>query len=262
VIGEAEYYKNTGGDWAYYVESDQGTLDILQQAADMRQFYPTGLIANAQFTGQEDFQGIPANHFTIDQTDLQAGRDTGPNGYKIEKTQGDLYLSQTGNYLLHFHLKLTGNVGRVSGSNNYVAGVDESTEDLSSINQLTEIAVPADFLALKLDLNLGVPLPAGSTFSGVIRYTQGLGLDYYGYHASVTTDDFLAFYKNLAPANGWTVTHIGEVANHYLCDTQVCVMLNKGTEQFIVGTDQLDAATGKNLTILVDYDHQHRYHAK
>jgi hypothetical protein len=131
---------------------------------------------------------------------------------------------------------------------------------LSSINQLKEIAVPADFLALKLDLDLGLPLPAGTTLTGVIRYAQGLGVDSYGYHASVSSNDFLAFYNNLAPTNGWTVAHIGRVANHYVGDTQVCVILKKGDAQVIVFTQDLQAAAGKNLTILADYDRQHVYH--
>ena len=79
----------------------------------------------------------------------------------------------------------------------------------------------------------------------------------------MSNDEFLEFYKNLAPTNGWTVSHIGEVANHYVCDSQVCVILKKGDAQIILFTSDYQDTTGKNhRAIHADYDRLHVYHPK
>jgi hypothetical protein len=150
----------------------------------------------------------------------------------------------------------------VTGSADYSPGVHEITEDLSSINQLKDIAVPGDFLALKLELDLGLPLPTDATLVGIVRYKEGLSIDYY-YSTSVSNDEFLEFYKNLAPTNGWVVSYIGEVAAHYICDSQACVILKKGNAQIILYHDEHQDPTGKNYSIIgADYDKLHVYHPK
>jgi hypothetical protein len=73
----------------------------------------------------------------------------------------------------------------------------------------------------------------------------------YFYSATVSTDKFLEFYKNLAPTDGWTVSHIGKVANHPYCLNQDCVMMKKGDAQIIL----FDDGGG----IKVDYDRDHEY---
>ena len=155
---------------------------------------------SARFVSQEDFHAIPANHFEFDQTDFTAYGIPGENGYKIDTAQGDFYLAQDGNYVLYFHSKVTGNVYLNREDLNYVQGVEEITKELSSINQLKEIALPVDYPALEVDL--GLPLPADTKLVSLDHYPPGQGGNIYSFKTSVSNDEFLLFYKNLAPTNG------------------------------------------------------------
>jgi hypothetical protein len=231
------YEKNSNENfWNISMEPDPTDVDFwLQSPADMREGYPMYLVNSAQFVGQEDFQGIPANHFTFDQTDLSEQSD--PTGtYKIEKAQGDLYLSQDGNYLLQFHLKQTGNVYSPAGSSGYVHGVREFTEELSSINQLTEITLPPDYLALKLELDPGLPVPAGAALHALNHSNDGRKYTLYDYFmpATVSKSDFLEFYQNLLQTNGWTVSQVGGKTKYDYCQTLDCVVLKKGNAQAVL----------------------------
>jgi hypothetical protein len=225
------YEKNYNQDfWVVSLEPEPSDVDFyFRNAADSREGYPKYLVLSAQFAGHEDFQGIPANHFTFAETDLSEQSD--PTGtYKIKDAQGDLYLAQDGNYLLRFHVKLTGNVYSPGGSPGYISGVHEVTEELSSIDQLKDITLPKDFLALKLELDPGLPAPAGSRLHAITHANVGADYDLYNYFipASVSKDDFLGFYRNLAPTNGWTVTQVGGITNDETCQTGDCVILEKG----------------------------------
>jgi hypothetical protein len=237
LIGGRLYEKNYNENfWNVSLEPDPQDIDYyLQGAADMRKVYETDLgVISAKFAGREDFQGIPANHFTFDQTDLTGGSDP-TSTYKIEKASGDLYLAQDGNYLLRYHIKVTGNVYPSSGPG-YSSGVREFTEDLSSINQLTEIALPAEYLALKLELDLGLPAPAGTKLHAFNHSNDGRRYTLYDYFmpVSVSTDDFLEFYRNLAPTNGWTVAQVGGKTSYDYCKGLECVILKKGNAQAVL----------------------------
>jgi hypothetical protein len=237
LIGGRLYEKNYNENfWNVSPEPDPKDIDYyLQSPADMRWVYQTNFGAiSAKFAGREDFQGIPANHFTFDQTDLKGGSD--PTGtYKIEKASGDLYLAQDGNYLLRYHIKVTGNVYPSSGPG-YSAGVREYTEELSSINGLKEITLPPDYLALKLELDLGLPVPAGTKLHAIAHSTDGTNYSLYDYFMPVTvsTADFLEFYKNLAPTNGWTVSQVGGKTKYDYCQDLECVILKKGNAQAVL----------------------------
>lgn len=213
----------------------QTELDEWQRAADMRNgnIMESDLVLSAQFIGQEDFEGIPANHFSLDQTNLRDASDPTAS-YKVEEAQGDVYLAQDGNYILYFHLKLTGHAYLIPGSPGYTKGVHEMTEGLSSINQLKEITLPVEYQALELDLG-GVPLPPDSILLSYKRYSC-CGVDSNFYRTPLNKDGFLEFYKNLPPTDGWAVTHIGQVRNHYPCSNsdRVCIMIKKGDVQFVL----------------------------
>lgn len=242
LIGGWYYHENDSGDWYIFTEAnrpDKREVDYLLGLANMR-WGNWVQVESAQFVGQEDFQGIPANHFTFDQTDLKSYAyysETKP----APDVEGDFYLAQDGNYVLYTHFKETDSVG-----------VYEFTEELSSINQLTEIALPADFLPSNLELDLVLPLPAGTTLIRIKRYSHGLGVDYYTYMTSVRNNaEFLEFYKNLASTDGWTVSYIGMIENHEVCVSQDCVIIKKGDAQFILYYDGWISA---------DWDKEHRFH--
>src|SRR5512133_1429762 len=80
-------YSLTGiGDW--YISA--GSNDDVFSKADI----PAGnteKLAEAQFAGQEDFQGIPAYHFVLDPK-------TSTDGNTSDQLEGDLYVAQDGNY--------------------------------------------------------------------------------------------------------------------------------------------------------------------
>jgi hypothetical protein len=239
LIGGRLYDKYfTDKSYVVLLEPDPNEIDyLLQNAADMRWYLSAFRPISAQFAGQEDFQGIPANHFTFDQTNLSAPTD--PTGtYKIVKAQGDLYLAQDGNYLLRYHIKLTGNVYPGSGPG-YSSGESEFTEELSSINQLTEITLPAEYLALKLELDLGLPVPSGTRLhlinAGTSAGTYGVQYDYF-MPVTVSPADFLEFYRNLAPTNGWTVSQVGGITNNAFCQSRDCVTLKKGNAHVFLAT--------------------------
>ena len=189
----------------------------------------------AQFVDQVDFQGIPANHFTFDETNLSEQSD--PSGtYKIDRAQGDIVLAQDGNYLLRFHMRLTGNVYSPGGSTTYISGVREVNEELSSINQLEEIALPADYLALHVELDLGLPIPAGSRLHAIYHSNVGTDYDLYDYFmpASVSKDGFLEFYRKLGPTNDWTVLQVGGENSYETCQDLECVILGRGNARAVL----------------------------
>lgn len=223
------YQGFSDGGWYFTQEASPHDIDLYFQSA-AETSVPIWVIS-AQFVGQEDFAGIPANHFTLDQTNLREYSD--PTGtYKIESAVGNIYLAQDGNYLLYYHMKVTGNID--FGETGYSPGVEEVTAELSSINQLTEIAVPADF---DLELDFGLPLPAETTFVGITRYGGGGIPDLYHYKMPVSQEEFFEFYKNMAPTNGFTFSRIGRVTDHPVCADyldQDCVILTNGSTEFIL----------------------------
>ena len=193
-----------------------------------------GDVKSARFVEQKNLNGVPANHFEFDQTDLSGYGVVGDNGYKIEKAQGDLYLAQDGNDLLYYHLKETGNIHPNPTGAGYLPGTSEETETLSSINKVKPMVLPADYLALKLEPDLGLPLPAGSTFVNLDHYTPLQGGDIYSFKTSVNSAAFLLFYKTLAPTDGWTVTQMGKM--HDYCGAG-CAILKKGHAQIVLSLD-------------------------
>jgi hypothetical protein len=216
-------YSLTGsGDW--YISA--GSNDDLFSKADI----PVGnteKLANAKFAGQEDFQGIPAYHFVLDSV-RSADANTST------ELEGDLYLAQNGNYVLYSHWKETSSQGDFTQ-------VYEVTESLSSINQLSEIKLPADMTemvaAANLPAEMSLPVPANSTVDRMIRYKHGIGVDLYFFtNPKISPDEFLDFYRNLPTTDGWEVAHVGHVSLHQDdCEfTRECVMIRKGSTQVIL----------------------------
>src|SRR5687768_9223873 len=119
VIADRTYTLTGSGDW--YISA--GSNDDLFSKADIPAGN-TGKLREAQFAGQEEFQGIPAYHFVLDPT-------TSTNANTSIQLEGDFYLAQDGNFVLYSHWKET------SSQDNF-AQVYEVTQSLSSINQLTE----------------------------------------------------------------------------------------------------------------------------
>jgi hypothetical protein len=243
LVDGRSYEEDQFGDW-YLYEAGSSAAPAYPHHLDLRSGTLAG-VASAQLVGQEDFAGVPANHFVFDETDL-AGYSSYTPENPSPTVEGDFYLAQDGNYVLYTHSKES------SPDQTY-----EVTEAVSSVGQVPAIALPADLApmtqALDIGAGLGSLLPPGSSLSTMIRYTNGIGVDYYSYKTSVrTNDEFLNFFRALPPTNGWAVSHVGHITPHLEqinCETSVeCVILNNGGEQLVVSFSG---------TITVEYDHEH-----
>jgi hypothetical protein len=220
VIGDMTYQLTGYGDWYISAESSN---DIFYKAA-----IPSGnteRLIDAQFAGEEEYQGIAVYHFVLEPT-ISMGTNT--------TMEGDFYVAIEGNYVLYSHWKET------SAQENF-SQVYEVIEELSSINQLSEITIPADMqdmvTAAQLPTELELPLPEGSSLEGMIRYRSCCGVDQYTFATPKTSiDAFLDYYRNLEPTNGWTVSHIGHVSVHESdCEfSRECVIINKGGTQVVL----------------------------
>ena len=216
------YSLKGSGDW--YISA--GSTDDLFAKADI----PAGnteKLAEAKFVGEEDYQGIPAYHFVLDPVKTTDGNTS-------NELEGDFYLAKDGNYVLHSHWTETSSQGDFTQ-------VYEVTESLTSINQLTEIKIPADMTemvkAANLPAEMSLPLPEGSAAYQMIRYQHGIGVDLYSFTApTMTIDEFLDTYRNLPPTDGWEVSHVGHVNLHQDdCEvTRECVIINKGSTQVVL----------------------------
>lgn len=241
VIGGRTYDVNNFGNWYLSTEASNNFLFAADIPAGN-----TGELEGAVFAAEEEYQGLTAYHFVLEKT------DNPPNENNVKSdVEGDLYLAKDGNYPLYAHSKRTTTQGDFRS-------VYEVTQVLSSINAVSEITLPADFLpmdkALELPQGVGLPLPEGSTLEGMIRYVSGgIGVDYYTYDATGTSmEEFLQFYRDLTPTDGWTVSHIGYVNLHYECESfRECVIINKGSAQVILYY--------KSGNIGADFDWPHVY---
>lgn len=215
---------------------------------DLRSGTVGGLL-NADYAGPGEYEGIAADHFVFDETDLASYSGYTPEN-PAPSVEGDFYLAQDGHYLLYTHSKES------SPDRTY-----EVTEAVSYIGQLTEITLPDDLAGMNQALDVGVGLaailPPGTTLSSMIRYSHGIGVDYYTYRSPVRDrDDLLTYFRTLPPTNGWSVVHIGHITPHLEpinCETKIeCVILRNGSEQIVVSS---------NGTITVEYDHDHVFTA-
>jgi hypothetical protein len=205
----------------YYAHFQPLAEDVnfwLLDAADLRQGnFPIYLLESAEFVAQEDYQGIAINHFTFDESDL------GGVGYvgDLQSGQGDIYLAQGENYPVYIHFKVTGSDAS-----------REFTAELTSINQLTEVGLPADFPVF--DLSPAIPFPEGTINWSVQAYEAGV--DFYDNFVplSISNAGFLDFYRNLPADSAWTLSEIGNVADYYNCEARDCVTLANGEVQVII----------------------------
>lgn len=228
-------YTLTGtGDW-YIEERD---INILDQA-NLPEANTSDLAA-AEFVGEEEYEGIPAYHFVLEQVNLP------DSSYTIE---GEFYLAKEGNYVLFSRWK--------SGTSD--ADYWQITTSVSAVNQLTEISLPPEMqdmpTAAEVPVELALPLPPDSSFLSMIRYQALSSIDRFWFsNPFVNEDEFLEFYRNLPGTDGWTVSHIGFVTRHGTECQEIheCVIINKGSTQVVLAIDPL---SGNSLRAEFDWGH-------
>lgn len=221
IVNDRTYELTGTGDW--YIT--RGKKDDFFIDADSARY--AGKLLEAQFASEEEYEGIATYHFVLD----AANSTQSDANYQVE---GEFYLARDGNYILFSHQLET-------SKQSDFAQTFEVTETLSSIDQLTEIKLPADMeemvSASDLPFALRLPLPPDSAFSGMIRYENGIGVDLYSLSTPKTSiEEFLNYYRNLPPTDGWTVSHVGHVTLHESdCEfTRECVIINNGSTQVIL----------------------------
>jgi hypothetical protein len=243
-IDGRSFMEDISGDWYLDERSGAGAGDFIGHLV-LRSQVTTGLIS-ARFDAQGDHDGVTANHFVFDETDLASYASYSPE-HPAPHVEGDLYVSVEGNHVLYAHSKETS-----------PDRVYEVTEALSFIGLVPEITLPPDLVGMSQALDVGVALseilPPDVQLSTLIRYHRGIGIDYYTYRSATLTslDQFLTFYRNLAPTDGWSVAHIGHIRPHVEpvnCETALdCVILRKGNEQIVVSFAGV---------LRLEYDHDH-----
>ncbi|MEQ1872288.1 MAG: hypothetical protein ABL953_01060 [Ilumatobacteraceae bacterium] len=236
------------GDWYLYEKDSRSTPDIFTELTNE---YAFSRVLSAVYVGEEELAGIAAYHFTFDETNLLNFDPDGPS-FEVE---GDFYLAKQGNYLLYVHFR------SVAAGEGFEL-IDEFTETLTSVNELTEITLPSDFVPMDAALDVGVEfsavLPPGSALSTMVRFggasggIAGIGVDYYRFITPVKNNaEMLDHFRTLPPTNGWTVTHIGHVNLHLEpnnCETaNECVILQNGGTQVVV-------SFGGEILVEFDYD--------
>lgn len=223
-VNDRAYELTASGDW--YI-SNIVNGDLLSDADPARN---AGKLLEASFVGEEEFEGIPAYHFAL-------GAGTSADSSANHDMEGELYIAKEGGYLIFSHQLETNKQGNFSQ-------IFETTYTLSSINQLTEIALPAEMQEMvstsNLPIDIGLPLPPDSAFYNMIRYGLGIGVDLYFFTTPNTSiEEFLNYYRNLPPTDGWTVSHVGHITLHENdCEfTRECVIINKGSTQVVLYYD-------------------------
>jgi hypothetical protein len=164
---------------------------------------------------------LPVYHFSFDTSNLTANAVT----WGIETTQGDLLVSVAGNIPLYFQATIKGKVLIDPNGSGKLPGQITFTKALSNINQSVNIALPASYPNLAIEP--GFPLPPGTTMESVDLYGK---VSQYFYITQASEADFISFYQNLAPTNGWMVEQTGPLENaSYIC--KVCVILSNSKEK-------------------------------
>jgi hypothetical protein len=237
VVNDRTYALTGSGDW--YISAG-ASEEVFTEA-----HIPTAnseKLAEAEFAGEEDYQGIAAYHFVLETAESTESNASG-------QLEGDLYVAIDGNYVLFSHWRETYTQGGFSQD-------FEVTEALSSIGQLSEIELPADMEDMvstaDLPFSLKLPLPPDSGFRRMIRYQSGIGVDLYFLTTPRTSlDEFLDFYRELPPRDGWTVSHVGHVRLHQDdCEfSRECVIISQGSTQVVLYYD------GANIRAEFDWPH-------
>jgi len=211
-------YTYANKEWHVQPEGERSSIQATLDYARKPGYFKSG-----KFTGQEDYKGTPANHFTFELSDLVDNL----GDWNIKQADGEAYLSVEGNYLLYFHEKLSGTVIVVPGKSGWFPGTMESTQELTQINQPLQIALPASYPNFALDL--GLALPVGTSLSSINSYPPAAGGLFYKYKTGVNVNDFLNFYQSAALNNGWSIVQAGQFKKPEYC-YQGCVIFRRDSD--------------------------------
>lgn len=225
-LGEWSYSKdNLSGLWSVSRATKENFNEFPLDSFDLRKTISISNFNSATYLGIEQYQGIPAYHYTFDETNMIKIEN-----WNVEKVSGELFVSVEGRYPLHsyarFSVKYIPMPGEITSR---AGGVYERTQDLVSFNQPVQISLPEDYP--NFDLNLDFPLPDGSELRSV--YQDARGEISYAYVTPVNEEEFRSFYSSFVSANGWSAsTPVAISGPAVWCDP--CLTFSKGEQQLVL----------------------------
>jgi hypothetical protein len=164
------------------------------ETSSIEQLNPVDLLSvllGAEEAGQEDVNGIPAEHYTFDERALGM--------FELSESIGEIWVASDGGYILKYTLTTTG------GADAFGEGIEgEMTWDyeLTDVNQPLTLDIPE--ACLKLMIN--VPrLPDASNVSNRPEHLS--------YNTASSLAEATAFYQDQLPALGWAATVVSTDAN-------------------------------------------------
>ena len=138
-------------------------------------------IYNAKLVGQESINNIPANHYQFDENSVKW--QAGQNG----KAQGDVWIAETGDYVLKYQLSIELPSGDFQGTRTW-------SYELADINGGTEVVLPEGCLPLIADISI---------MDGATEVIELPGFQ--KYVVSAMLDQVISFYKDQLLAAGWVL---------------------------------------------------------
>lgn len=169
-------------------------IDVLKpESSNIDWWEPTHLLSGllgADEAGQEDVNGLSADHYTFDQRALAL------NG--VAESTGEVWVAADGGYILKYVLTTTG------GEEYFGKGIEGTlTWDyaLTDIDQKLTMELPEVCLAQL------VPAPRLPDATNVRSLSGWLS-----YNTSTTMEDAGAFYRAQLPSLGWTLTNEPPIA--------------------------------------------------
>jgi hypothetical protein len=216
---------NLTGLWAVVKADPQDKTSPPLDSLDLRKAISISYFQSAKYLGIETYKGIPAYHYTFDQTNLAKLENI-----QIDKALGELFLSVEGRYPLHSYARFSGKLIPTPGANPpWAEGVKEFTQDLISFNQPVKISLPPDYP--NPDLNLDIPFPPGTSLRSYFRTAQKETI--YTYVTPADKDGYKAFYTALKPTNGWSAAKFIDLKGPVVFCKE-CASLSKGNQQVVL----------------------------
>lgn len=144
-----------------------------------------GDISDAEFVGEDNVNGIPVDHYTFDETDVE---DTGGD---LRELEGHVYVAQEGNYVTRMVIEGVGTVDMLG------QGVEEEGSLLMEYN-VTDVGADFDVEPPEGCEDSGAQYP---TFEGAADLASFAGFTSYTVEAEF--DDVVAFYEDEMAALGF-----------------------------------------------------------
>ena len=215
-VGGVSYIYNAGAEGDSKCTSFSSSESASSPAAMFRPGDIIGGLSKAKLAERGvTVNGIQTDRYTFDETGIGFG--------VFSKGGGEAWLAQDGNYVVKYVGEVTGQVGLL-GQN--AEGTMRWDYSLESVNQLTQIELPAECAAQKPADD--IPVPAGATdqaqFGGMITFKT-----------TDVPDKVAEFYKAEMPGKGWTegeTTEMGEIRtlNYTKDDRSLSIMINKSDD--------------------------------